>query len=704
MNLQSNDTYNSNPINSFGPNQNDLLNSLNIESNKLKFEETKKKYEYMKQITPMITSESMKSCLDSVKKSREDILIYERTRYLLPFLNPEKYPKSIRPQKKEQIQILTPKLLQYNEISPIFMQHISILINYIHSNPELFAKGILERSNKEDFSYITNVLVPTLYGFFVSHEYFSNAFIFYAHIVRLCKPDVCMQVVSPYFCSIGSFRFIEQIMSKFALKLQNEVGFDNPQKVPLLMSVYVNILAEMIINDRKLLPSQIKIILYGAKTQKWPKEDLISLFFDKFFTPMAIHWPEASTCSPYTPFLKMIIDNITKNSNLAMNIISKFLHESSYSELPSFYSPFKQEFRMYILSHAEAEYAIKIVKSVVDLPITLNELIHHQVHPDERHRPFFSCVFPKNQKMLPLKFRPLLFPESTNPEYPENQELERVVREIQSHCPPGTSAFEKLQNSKDENLRNYALFRAISDIQKQQENFEVFIWFSVHKNIINEWREVSMRSHECALRPLAHKSLSSLQVNGIENCLKLLSDSFGTPNLQRNLFMFMIIPKINSTREKVSKKISGLTEWWKNYIEKQIKTLDTKNFLDKRSNIVKEQYWDAVEYLKSVMRVPASLALDVINQAVKRLRNISRDKEELNFLLSMACAMSQFKQLLEVFLMINELVVKDSLFKKMMSDEEMMNWTIIERFILNVTSTDLSIQKSYLNLQNSIRI
>lgn len=667
-----------------------------------KYQEARDEFMSMKQITPLNCGDVIKSCLETVKKAREDILLYERTKHLFQFLKPEKYPEFIRPQKKEQIHVLSPKILQYNEISPIFMQHISILINYIHSNPEMFAKGVLERANKKDFPYIVNALIPTIYGFFVSQEYFTNAFVLYAHIIRLSKPAVCLQILSPYFCSIGTFRFIEHIMSRFALKLQNEVGFDNPQKLPLLIPVFVQILGDMIIDARKLLPSQLKMILYGCKNQKWPPEDLITLFFHKFFIPMAIHWSEASTCSPYTDLLKQIIDNLLTTDQMAISIINKIIHENMFADLPSFYLSFRQEYRMYLLSHADAEYAVRIIKQVVELPITLTELSKHEVPPDERHRPFFSCVYPKNQKLLNQKFRPLLFPSNTKYIVPDNPDNERLVRELQSRAPPNKTVFEVIENTNDVNLKTYSLLHSISDISKQQENFEVFIWFAVHKNIIMEWQKVSLRSHECTLLPLAHKIMKNMNPLTIEATIDLMSKTIGTTNMKRNIFMFMIIPKIHEAREKVTKQFNQMTERWRIFITSELKNVD-HGFLDKRSNIVKEHFWDAVEYIKSVNRVPASLALDVINSAVRRIHVISRDKDELAFLLNMMAVLSQFKQLLEVFLLVNEIVVKNSVFTKMMTDEEMRYWTSIERYILNITSRDPFMQKTYIKLQSILK-
>ena len=654
-------------------------------------------------VTPKNISLMTSLCIESVSSLCEEIIINQRTIHLIPFISSFSFPSYIQPQKKDiQPMIIEPQILPPEEVTPAFMQSTSILLSFLHANPNILSKLVLSRVGKKDFYFLVNSVVPSVYGFFISQEHIEQAFVFYAHVVNNAKPNVASSILAPFFNSIGTFRFIEHVMSSFTMKAQGDKRFNSQTKDNSTIQNFAQSLTNQIKESAGLLPSKFMMIFHLTLPQQWTTHDLVHLFFDCFFTPYAISWCSSSPSSSYVPLIKKIINFIATNEQMLKVVLSTILSVNPCIDLPSMFRPFQQRYALYFITIADITCLLKNLKNVTDLPFSLSDIDLSEFTNDQKFRPFFVKVFPKGTKLSKLKYKSLVFSPHKST-FTQNAQFERIYREIESHQTKGTTVYEMIHDQKGEFI-DYALEHSINDVQKQQEDFELLMWYSVHKEILIEHRDISLRIHECSVRPIVDKLIKINTSPAISNelCFQRVSSSFTSTKVLRSIFLSLAEPFYNKIFEEHKAEFNQLTDWTTKYQRNEMLSLDS-TVIDNSTNCKKLFFWESVEIFRSVKRVTAAWKFNVIYDGFKRLSVVS-SKEELTSIFNMSFVLSEFNTLPYDFLILNEVVVKNPMFVRMASDEEMLMWTTIERFLLQLTSTDRAIQELFLSLQQQLSI
>ena len=325
---------------------------------------------FLSMYLPPNISEKSTICMQKVDELRHLLLTNERTISLLPLLSAPSYPSGIIPEKADILNsIMIPTIMQTKDVTPSFVQHASLFVNFIYSKPDLFAKIVCKRYGQQDFHFMVYSVVPSFFGFFMSEEHISAATCFYQHIVNIAPPQIASAVLQPFFCSICSFRFLEGVMGPFCSKFGGELRLEDPKRQKLLIPQFANDLMDLIKTNVNLLPSTILILFNIMATVKnWNLRSLIAMFFDHFFNQLSIAWVASSPFSHKVPIFQKILKAATDDVKHTRDVLRTFVKASSAFEIPSAYRAFNEDYMQVLISIADIMCAAKCYEIENELP------------------------------------------------------------------------------------------------------------------------------------------------------------------------------------------------------------------------------------------------------------------------------------------------------------------------------------------------
>lgn len=631
------------------------------------------RFNFLKMHSPPAVDDLLKKIYTDIDKKRIEILEAERFINLSLLTRTTKYPEKFMPPMNEFIAMLENQVvLTSEEIDPSFVQHTSLLISYVYGNIDQLVKGVAAMSQSEEFPFIVSSMLPSIFGFFISAEYMQYALNFYKTFIRTQKKNLSLIVIQPFFCSIFTYRYIENVMESFLIKFGTETIRKNEPFPQEFMNKYSNLLTKLLIEALPLLPAAFFEIFKTVLEDKWNKTKLVHLFFSSFLKPQFLMYLRSS---PFNDegYVRQIIDNIARNDKYFTQIINSWYIAIPKYEIFPIYTPFKQVFVTLFLSIADVMMTTTCLLKGGTLPGVLDDMSCFKYGPEIKFNPLIVRIYTKELKVLPPKVDPLIMPLSNPIE--SNPNFDRTYRAMKSVIPKTTTVFEELLKHENQTTEftNYALQKAIAEKQSQIESLENYLVAKYYHNRLIDLREI-VRSREDFIKiPFV------LQIAQSGKSFKDVSQTFLSNHAKRVLFLCTIKKNVHYVYDELIIDFRNLIKSWDQLSFSRRKNCEL-NFVNTMSKSRQENFWQACNIISCLTRVPIYRTFELLMKAIKMIYLIN--SERFHDLLRTAMIFSKSKFVPLVFELQNEFAIKNMTFREMLYENEYEIWIAFESFLL----------------------
>ena len=647
-----------------------------------------KEYNFLISHTPKGFNSEQKKAYSEIIELRQKLIRDQRVSFM--FMMYKDDVESGKYQLGQLRKIFNPKLYPKNLISPSITQQTNIFLSYLYNNIQLLANAVLKFCKNERYLHLINVSIPSLFSFFTDAEILEATYVFYLHILNLSTPDVSTPILLPFFNSMITFRFIENVMSKFLPEFVADKRSLSKMK-HTIVAHFAKMLFLIIKEKLTLLPEKIVTLIYLMNSLKWSVEDITKLFFDKFFMTQAEIYINGSPYSIILPQFKNIVNSIRNNTEFMNDLFSSFSLFASNVTIPSLYAPFEEKLITILISYDDLVVIWNCLMNYSqDLPYSVREF--NVKNCDKQQTPFYINFSPKTVYLYEKPFRSLLFKrKETKHPFDENNpltlEYEHLYQSYKNEIykiGEIKTPFElaKKQNNTKEFI-DYCLECSVCDLREQANEFELLLWYRMHIKIISEWLSISLSKTKIIKRI----AISVLPPLPKADLFGTYASVFETPSTSQIAFIQTMHPIIQEAVNINKTYFKDIDSCWKKLLSKKKSVVDTE-ILSHISPAMQTIFWDSVQVLGTSDSVPFEKRFFVIFLAIKMLNRLPLHPSFLSKIIAHAITFSHPDKLLHSFLLLNVLIVRDSEFMSTINENELRAWTNFETIILNYVKSD----------------
>lgn len=575
-------------------------------------------------------------------------------------------------------------------ISPNITQKLTYLLVYLLSHADILAAAVQLFKKNNEYHFLINMAIPSLFSFFISQESSNQAFVFYMHVLQIFKAQDCIDIISPYFNSIIGFRYIETVMNTFLPKFVADIKV--LKRTKKVYKTYTNNLFNAITGAICLIPSEILTLLHLTKAQKWTDEQLLILFFDRFFATQSERY---LISSPYKHLIT-IYKEIELQVRNDPSLINRLTSHNTKFQIPQLFKPFGDSSSRCLITVHEAEVLLKciLMHNPSEKPYTIREM---DLKCDfDVECPLALTIFPKqDSKIVFPKFENIVF-QNRPSIVPENQNLDRMYQQLKAldndekYTKNRITAVIKDSRPENKEFSEYVLKAAVSDLRQQSCEFERLMWYQMNFRIVQDWYLLSESRNEIftSLATIKFSSTSNLTK---EKIIKNVSKFAGFGKALRLSCSIALKPKIDNAILENQQTFDEIEKNWISMISKKSNFVDSSllSTLNKTSQTL---FWDGVELLSSSQNIPLESRIEVIFEAIKLISTISVPRKDIEYLYSLALVLSFPKEFLKTMLIASSIFMNNPQFMKTVPENQLLNWAMFEGFILKFIATDASLQ------------
>ena len=641
-------------------------------------------------------------CIKKSEKMITSIFIQQRLISLLPLMATPSYPDGLIPPRSSILPvIMSPKLLTTQEATPTFIQYTSLFLSYIHTKPNILAKFVAQHYGYSDFHFLVYSAIPSIFGYFTSSEHVEYATYFYLEIVKIGLPHVAISVLQPFLCSMITYRFIENVMTRFTTKFGAELRFDTQKPQKSLIDQYKNYLVQQIIKYAPLLPQAIIVIFISLSQLKWKIIDFSDLFFKKFFNQQALVWVASSAFPHRTKLLSQILKEISKDQVIVKQLFSTFIQTSSMYEIPSCYKVFGQQYIQCLISAADIKACSLCFETIEDLPPSLKDTSFEIFDINTIFRPFLVKIFPKKGQTPIRPRKPVIFPNLT-----DLNQIDKYLKSISNELDAiSKTPKEELINQNDDDQGNDLSSKKMFDLNIQKAfNFEEFITLSFWLKTLNEWSSISNSHSVMLLTPIALKtSQSSLLAypDSLHQAFLHSSRHF----IENELKLYQLISLLNNfMKNQLTSQTELINEVEKQWIElitkisSNYKILLANNF----STSSQYMYWYGIEMMRALDNVAPFKKFNYICSIFKLCDLISQRESSFQEILSSMIVITECKSFPTIFSIFDSHLIMNPDFEYLITKEQKNVWFLFKKFLFQFVEQDEKLSNSFSRLVQSM--
>jgi hypothetical protein len=228
-------------------------------------------------------------------------------------------------------------------------QNTAFLLSFLADHPAIFAKAAVSAAKTPEFEFIAGEVIPAFFAFFSSAEQLDLAQQFYQEVSNLANPVLSVQILSPFFNSIGTFRFLEHALDKFVRTFVLDCVCTAESARDAMVETHGATLVNCFIEALPLIPRQHIELLRHLRTLKWPKAALTDLVLCRFLWPSTITWLKSSPHQNKTSLIEELIVRIAEQKELIAKLWKAIHRARSVYEVPSLFYAFEQCHLLYYL-------------------------------------------------------------------------------------------------------------------------------------------------------------------------------------------------------------------------------------------------------------------------------------------------------------------------------------------------------------------
>jgi hypothetical protein len=553
--------------------------------------------------------------------------------------------------------LLSQDFLKVRDATPAAVQHGGLLISFVHSNLELFAKSVVKSAAKDRFPFVCSSVVPALFGHFLCQESIEAAGAFYTHAFMLARPKEAFAILPPFFCSLPTFRFVEAVMDPFTASFGSR---------PFSLRETAKLLADSILKCLPLLPSPHLTLFQLMHACEWTQKDISHVFFDLFLVPQARGWILASPFADSIRRVEEILAHVCSESAWALLEAVRFAQ--SVFRPPDLYRCFDQSFQIYALTAADALTAVEILSQCTEIPYSLDLRAYQDLKKEMLYSPFLIRGFPPSGRTGAVWDSRVIFAAADYPPPPANPEFERLYRLIDQRR-TAASVFSALSDSRFERVcavdgfREFALAQSIADLAARAARFEAYLSLMVHVRALRSWRDVSDRHATVALAAVRSEAISR---------------SLPLP-LQRLHVLATKAAEIAVVKARFEQALARLQFFFSGELTKRECAAQRRLGEGAATARVFRQI---VQELMCLERAELQRRFDIMARALRKGMLVDQSME----VMLDAMAVTQGTPFIESFLILTAHVVKYPDFSELLPDVDLHNWTKFEHVLVHAVS------------------
>jgi hypothetical protein len=288
-------------------------------------------------------------------------------------------------------------------------QNAAFLVSYLLADPALLVTAVIERRNFSDFEVLVMSTIPAIFGFFSSDEQLWNAYLFYREVVKRAEPADSVRILTPFFNSIATFRFLEYALDRFCHGFFLDLTLNPTGDRGSLIAIHASNLLQCFTKALPLLPHQhLKLLRYVRKSRFGPAE-LSDLFLIRFLFRNTAMWVRASPCDRFRPEIDRLLSAISGKPDELKRLYRVLFETKSCYSVPALFLPFSQFYLLYLFSVNDILFLAQILGT---LPGGLSRDEFKDFNMRYRDTWFWCQVFPKNVRRDRSPPSAIIFPES----------------------------------------------------------------------------------------------------------------------------------------------------------------------------------------------------------------------------------------------------------------------------------------------------
>ena len=710
---------------------------------------------YLNRIVPVLPESLIDDVNIKLISTRENIIKYQRITTLIPLMRENNYPTILLPTKSHFFSAIhTPPDEKLTVISPLQIQYVSMLINYVYKNPSYIIK-VLENQQKKDpynfFSFMIYSVIPSFFGFFSSYEHINNAFSFYCMLINMSNYDVIDHALVPFYCNGCTFRFTEMIYYIFGLEFCHDATLCSDKIEYQLLKRYVTPLINAIIQAFPLLPhAHIFLLKYMIRKGRDPKS-VLHFFLHKFTFPQLLRYVKGTPFTSHFSQLKAIAIFLMRNVTPSLPILD-VLNSQSVFELPSAFTMFDYSFTQLLLTPLDVHMMLLGLQNANLLPINLKIFIESSYFQNLTLIPFWVKYYPKSPLPMSTAFnwRPVVFMSIKNIteqkksnsivepslSMERNNDYERIYRQFRSSksAQDLLDVIKQYKDEKHKEFKAYMIKRERENFVEQELIFERYLVHSISLQSLVKWYSIVEAAYTAMVFPVAHSHVSILLrkkvIPTIENIEMIVENSMqgaNSPFVRQVLYMMTINHILNNiVPPQLIQKLENISKQWNSYVNsiretipspfmfssnfnKNSKNLNNSNDVKPIKNdssivLLNKKLWEAINHLKCIEFIKfewsLKLILDSLSQMDELIRIDSRGGTEI---IQYAIAMCDCPLILTIFILINVFVVKQKAFKTMTNESrDFFLWSSLESAIIKLMGGNEKLMVSFLEFQDEL--
>ena len=201
-------------------------------------------------------------------------------------------------------------------------QNTGFLLCFLYERPDIFAKITKQSQKKHFFAHLIQIVIPSFFGFFSSHEHLHNAFRFYRTVIGAGDIDFVKKVVKPFFLSAPMHRFVESTLVPCIDSLLFFVFTSRSFSNDDIIEFYSKMILEKIKTTTSLIPEQHKNILKHIRDDGWKFSEQWNVLWNGCLLPLFNSFVTSSPLSSYEKSFKRIFQKIEERKEEVYKIIA----------------------------------------------------------------------------------------------------------------------------------------------------------------------------------------------------------------------------------------------------------------------------------------------------------------------------------------------------------------------------------------------
>ncbi|EAX98510.1 hypothetical protein TVAG_269950 [Trichomonas vaginalis G3] len=648
------------------------------------------------------------------------------------------------------------KVIQLNDLIPIAedspenvqpqqIQFISVLIDFLHSSPQILISCLKEKyhnGDKTDFKVLCWSAIPSIYGFYSTLEHISNAFPFYCMLITKMNQNVAIEAILPFYISACTFKFIESVYQGFAIKFCNDVRINGKKLPTKIIDEYIPQIIDSIIKALPLLPQQHVFLIKFMLAQGWNSNDVLDFFIHRFVMHQLIRYLNSTPFKHHYDHFCSVAKSINIHNPIVQDLI-KFFETNSIFEVPPAFTVFDIPFTLILISRNDVDVIIRSLMAINELPKTMVPFLKYNYFQTITNRPFWMRIYSRKPKPIDTSYnwRSVVFDDIKVDDIPKDINFTRVWNKINSDCsdmgvhplvfltnPPSDpdqlakyNMFQTMLGKDKENFIDLATRKSLKILKSHAESFENYLVHNLALQSLTKWLSVVEDCLRMFVIPFAEDAINnelkevspkSLIRNPryIDLLLERAASKVDLSITRRLQYLFVIQymmttligPQTNEMMKKIDLK-------WLSLLNELRPTMPLPEcFSNKKKNkeialLLNGKLWRIISLLNSMQTVKFGSTYFIFMKVIKQLEELEVAANSEDTVTQYALVLSNCPILLSRFILNNAFFVKHERFR-MMSDTDyhLVRWCRLETAILKIVSQDMNFMNEVLNFQEML--